>query len=563
MAYLPGVQFQPYIKPYNGSANQELSDTVKQLTQRYDENQQAGTALDIYAGQMAAQVGDGDREDAMGKIDQVRNQLGNIVNSEQGYYTARPQIAQLAAKFKGDPDLAVMMANKKLQDEEQDTNNKLRAQGHTILDFNDDNFKTVTYDKTGKKIYNTYTPQSEAMHNYHDAQAKYFDQMQADTSGGGLSHAAMQGFLQTGQFGGISGQKVKAQADRALNSYLATPEGDQQLRKYTQLDKMDTDEAKHAIQKEMIATGMERAYHQSTTQYMQDPMFNADLKLQLQAMKGKGKKNAAGEDYPLETDKQLPMSNKDNVDAAVFTLTDPNKNPYSNLTAVQKDMAFNAMNQAKSKLGPTASQADVINTARNYLHARADFNTAPRYYSVSGTKDIDDENKTFKNGNYTSRLYQDIDNPGKTMNWEQMKKKYGLADDDEKVLKNVNVSGFYHEDNPFTQGLQGAEADRFIQPTRLTVQTPSGQTKTVVAGSDFGSTKTAQFQDAKFIHEIYLGDKTGRGRRVVEDGKAYFIRPTGQSVTTPQGEEAAFEVSDATGRPQVWPESKVLTVIKH
>lgn len=558
MPYLPNVQFQPYIKPYNGSANAELSDTIRQLSQRYDENLQAGTALDIYAGQMAAQVTEGDRADALAKVDQVRNQLAGIVKSESGYYTARPQIAQLAAKFKGDPDLAIMMANREKQKAEEAINNELTAKGQKVLNFNKSGFKTISYDSKGKKIYNTYNPASEAMHNYHDAQAKYFDQLQADAFSGGLSKSDMEGFLQTGTFSGLSGKKIQAQANRALGSYLQTPEGNQQLRNYTQLQGMTPQQAMETIQKEMIASGMERQFTQSQTQYMQDPLYMLEAKA---ALTPKGKKNSEGVGYPLETEKSLVgPSNRDNVDKAVYYLSNSKANPFSELSNEQKDMAYNAYNQAKSKLGPQATNVEVNQEAKKYLHARSDFNTAPRYYAITGTKDINNENNTFQNGNYTARLYQDIDNPGKTMNWEQIKKKYDLGDDDTKVIKNINVSGYYHVDNPFTNGLKGVEADRFVQPIRLSVQTPKG-TKTIVAGSDLGSTRTTDFKDAKFLHEIFVGDKTGRGKRIKFDNKSYFIRPTGQSIQTPQGEEESYEISDSQGRPQIWPESKILTLI--
>lgn len=557
MAYLPQVQFQPYIKPYNGSSNAELADTVKQLTQRYDDNLQAGTALDILAGQTASMVGHGDRGDALSKIEQVKKQLSGIVDSEQGYYSARPQIAQLAAKFKGDPDLAVMIANKQKQDAEDKVNMELTARGQKILNFNKPGFKTISYDKDRKKVYNDYAPASEAMHNYHDAQAKYFDQIQADGSSGGLSHSAMQGFLQTGSFTGISGTKIKRQADRALESYLQTPEGNQQLRNYTQLQGMTPEQATKAIQHEMISTGMERVFSHSQTNYMQDPMFGLEAKMALQA--AKGKKSADGSPYGMETEKSVPMTNKDDVDAAVNSIS-KGDTKFSSLSAVQKDMVWNAVNRAKAQLGPSATNEQIHSEATKFLHGRSDFNTAPRYYAISGTKNINDENNTFQNGNYTARLYQDIDNPGKTMNWEQMKKKYNLEDDDNKVAKSMNVSGFYHEDHPFTVGLQGSEADRFIQPIRLTIQTKDG-TKTVVAGSDYGSTKTNEFRAAKFIHEVYLGDKNGRGKRIVADGKVYFVRPTGQSVNTANGPEAAYEVASQDGESRLVGESTLLNNI--
>lgn len=564
MAYLPQVQFQPYIKPYTGSANAELADTIKTLSQRYDENLQAGTALDIYAGQLASQVGKGDQEEANQKVDLIRKQLGSIASSESGYYGARPQIAQLAAKFKGDPDLAVMMANKKIQDQEAQVNNELTSKGLKVLNFNQPGFKSVTYDSNGKRTYNTYTPASEMMHNYHDAQSKYFDQIQADGASGGLSQAAMQGFLQTGEFTGISGKKIEHQANKALDSYLQTPEGNQQLRNYTQLQGQSPDQARNNILREMISTGSEKVYSQSRTQYMQDPMFQLDAKLALQAAKGKGKKGSDGTDYPLETEKQLPVNNRDNVDAAVYTLTDSKANPFDSLNNVQKDLLRNAVNASKSKLGPTATQAEVNSEAKNFLHARTDFNAAPRYYAVSGTKDINEENNTFQNGNYTARLYQDIDNPGKTMNLSQLKEKYyGDKDyDDRKFIKDVSVTGYYHPDNTFTQGLTGNEADRFVQPLRLTIQTPKGS-KTIVAGSDLGSTRTDQFQAAKFIHEIYLGDKTGRGKRITQDGKSYFIRPTGKSAPIQHSDgstisEELFEVADKDGRTIEAPESDIV-----
>lgn len=563
MAYLPNVQFQPYIKPYTGSTNAELADTIKTLSNRYDENVQNGTALDALAGQTIAMVGAGDRDEAVKKIDLVRGQLKNIVQSESGYYNAKPQIAQLAASFKGDPDLAIMLQNKKLQDEEDKINNELVAKGQKVLNFNKPGFKSISYDNTGKKVYNTYTPGSEVMHNYHDAQAKYFDQLQADAGGGGLSHSAIAGFLQTGQFQGISGAKIKHQADRALNSYLQTPEGNQQLRNYTQLQGMTPEQATHAIQREMLATGMERQFSASTTQYIQDPSFQLDARLAVAAAKGK-KGSASGAEFPLETEKQLAISNnRDDIDAAVYTVHDPKNNPFNNLTGTQKDLVFNAMNKAKIKLGPTATEPEIRQEAKNILHSRGDINTAPRYYAVTDTKDINAENNYFQNGNYTARLYQDIDNPGKTMNWEQMKKKYGLEDDDSKVVKQMNVSGYYHIDNPFTRGLSGAEADRFVQPIRLTVPVKGGGTKTIIAGSDLGSTKTQQFAAAKFIHDVYLGDKTGRGKRIMDEGKAYFIHPTGNSMPVPQADgstqfEDAFEVADSSGKTITVPESALV-----
>lgn len=557
MAYLPNVQFQPYIKPYNGSVNQELADTVKTLTNRYDENLQQSTALDALAGQTVANVMDGDKDVVQQKVQGIRDKLKNLINSDSGYYTARPQIAQLAAQFKGDPDLAVMMQNKKIKDDQDAITNQMTAQGHHVLDFGQPDFQSISY-VDGKKQYNTYTPQTEAMHNYHDAQAKYFDQMSPDGGSGGLTHAAMAGFLQTGSWQGITGAKVRNQANRALQSYLSTPEGDQQIRKYTQLDGLDPDSAKHQILKEMIATGMERQSSQASTNYMQDPYA-------IIAAKGaaKGKKNSEGNPYPLETDKELPVTNRDDVDAAVYHLTDSKSTPFTSLTPVQKDMVWNATNKAQHDLGPHASNVDINNYAKSYLHARSDYNVAPAYYAVNGTKDINNENNTFQNGNYTARSYQDIDNPGKVMNWEQLKNSLGqkgLADD--KLVKTINVSGYYHPNNTFTQGLSGDLADRFVQPTRLTVQDSDGKTRTIVAGSDLGSTKTAEFQEQKILHEIYLGDRTGRGKRVVFDGESHFIRPLGHSVpiTLPDGspsEEDGFEVTDTHGNRAEMPASEL------
>lgn len=526
MAYLPGVQFQPYIKPYVGSANPELADTVKQLTQRYDENLQSGTALDMLAGQMASQVMPGDQDVINQKIGAIKSQLQQIAESQGGYYTARPQISQLAAKFRGDPDLAKMIDNKKTYDKEQAINQDLTAKGLKVLDFNDDNFSTVSTDKNGKKVYNNYNPQSEMMHNYHDSQAKYFDQMQADGASGGLAHAAMQGFLQTGSWQGITGAKVRAQANRALDSYLQTPEGDQQMRNYTQLQGMDSNAARQAIQKEMIATGMERVHSQSSTSYMQDPFAMLAEKA---ALKGT-KKGKDGMPYTLEQE-QTPtaVSNKDNVDAAVYHLSDPNTVRFDSLSDKQKEMTYNAMAQARRQLGPTADDIAVRTQAKKYLHGRSDVNQAPSYYAVTGSKNISDENKTFTNGNQTSRMYQDPTQPGKVFGWDELKKKLGMEGvDDEKVLKNVNVSGFYHPDHPYTNGLQGEIADKFTQPTRLTIQTPDGKTKTIVASSDLGNIHTQEFGADKFRHEVYSGDKLGTGKRLTIDGKTYFVSPTYQ-----------------------------------
>lgn len=558
MAYLPNVQFQPYIKPYNGSVNQELADTVKTLTTRYDENLQQGTALDILAGQTIANVPDGDRALAEQKVNEVKSQLASIVNSDGGYYSARPRIAQIAAKFKGDPDLAIMMSNKKIQDQEDAVNAQLRAQGHHILNFNRGQFKSVGYDSEGKRAYNTYTPGSEAMHNYHDAQSKYFDQIVPDGGSGGLTHAAMQGFLQTGSWQGITGAKIRNQANRALESYLNTPEGNQQLRKYTQLDGLDPNSAKHNILREMIATGMEKQSSQSATNYIQDPFA-------IIAAKGatKGKKNSEGMMYPIETDKELPVTNRDDVDAVVYHLTDTKTNQFANLSSVQKDMLWNATNKAKHELGPNASNKDINSYAKNFLHARSDYNMAPAYYAVTGSKEINNENNTFQNGNYTARTYQDIDNPGKIMNWEELKKSIGQKGEaDDKVVKTMNVSGFYHPNNTFTQGLHGDLADRFVQPTRLTIQDSNGKTRTIVAGSDLGSTKTFEFQQQKILHEIYLGDRTGRGKRVVFDGESHFVRPLNRAVQvqTPDGqmsEEDGFEVTDNHGNRIEMPASEL------
>lgn len=551
MSYLPSVNFQPYIKPYVGSANPELADTVRQLTQRYDENLQSGTALDALAGQMASQVMPGDQDVVNQKISAVKNQLQQINDSQGGYYTARPQIMQLAAKFKGDPDLAVMMDNKKTYDQEQATNQQLTAKGLKVLDFNDDNFSSIGTDANGKKIYNHYDPQSEMMHNYHDAQSKYFDQMQADGGSGGLSHSAMQGFLQTGSWQGITGAKVRAQANRALGSYLNTPEGDQQLRNYTQLQGMDPDDAKLAIQKEMIATGMERAHTQSSTSYMQDPF----AMLQEKAALAGTKKGKDGMPYTLEQEQTpTPVDNRANVDAAVYHLSDPNTAKFENLTDTQKEMTWNAMAQAKRQLGPTANDIDIRTQAKKYLHGRSDINQSPSYYAVTGSKNISDENKTFTNGNFTSRDYQLPGEPGKVLSWQKTKKALGYSDDtpDEKIIKTLNVSGFYHPDHPYTTGLQGEMADKFTQPTRLTIQAADGSTKSIVAGSDIGNIHTQEFGADKFRHDVYAGDKMGTGKRLTIDGKNYFITPTYQpSPLVKAGRQQTGDgiyVTDPTGK---------------
>lgn len=525
MAYLPQVDFKPYIKPYVGNANSELADTVKQLTQRYDENLQTGTALDMYAGQLASQVMPGDQDVVNQKISAIKNQLAEIAQSQGGYYTARPQIAQLAAKFKGDPDLSVMLENKKIASEEQARNNKSKG---TVLDFNEDNFKSVSTDANGKKIYNTYIPKSEDQYNYHDAQSKYFDQMQADGASGGLAHAAMQGFLQTSSWQGITGAKVKAQANRALDSYLQTPEGDQQLRNYTQLQSMKPDQAKQAIQKEMIATGMEKVYSQSSISSQQDPMFGLQMKMALSAAKG-SKKNKDGTEMPIEQEQTpTPINNKDDVDAAVYNLHSPNANLYSNLSDKQKAMVQNAMFQAKAQLGPTANEIAVRVAAQKYLHGHGDINQSPTYSRVDGTKNINEENKTFQNGNFTARDYQFPDAQGKVMSWPKTRKALGFGDDipDEKVTSTLNVSGFYGQDHPYTNGLQGPIKDKFVLPTRLTIQDAYGKTRTLIAGSDISSTHTDEFDTAKFRHEVYNGDKTGEGKWINIGGKSYVVTPT-------------------------------------
>jgi len=538
MGYLPNVNFQPYVKPYVGSANGELAETVKVLTQRYDENLDASSKLGVLASLTEAQVPEGDREYIKGTIQQVSKSLQDLSASEEGYYSARPKIASLATKFMGDPDIAKMKENKVLLDKEQAVINEMKAKGMQVLDFsNGKGFKTISVDAEGNKVYNTYTPQTEMKHDYAPAQAEFFNQLQADGSSGGLSQANIAGFLKTGTWQGITGAKIRAQATRAVDSYIAgTKEGTQQFRALTQIQGLSPQQAKDTILKEMISVGMERQFSQTKTDYMQDPMAVISAKA---AVKGEGMKG-----FNLERDPVQPQSI--DVKKAMDYFTDTKKTPFTSLDEQAKDRVRNSLVLAKLELGKGASNAAIARKAKEIVGSFAERQRSSSYFAFSGAEEVNAANKNFKNGNYSARTYQIPGEKG-TFDFYKLKEKLGQEDTpDDKFLAMLNVSGQYAPGHTYRQGLKGEEADRFVQPMRLSVGLPDGTNKTIIASSDLGSTKASTFGYDKLKADIYEGKESGRGKVWrASNGQKFHIVPTGQE--TEDGDEEMLLVDAKTG----------------
>lgn len=271
--YKPELAFQPYIAPQQASPVEEFNNLGTVLNERYDKNIAKWDELDAYTNQL--QLNEQDSIIKESALQDTRNILKEI-REKGNWENAKLQVREVAKRLVNDSALTIAQQNFKRSQEQKDTESKMRMQGHTLVDFNLGRFNQTTIDpKTGKARVLDYAS-TEKLQDYDARRKSIFEGITAD----GYSREGSSPTIdpKTGaiyQIGSassasyVSADKVKQIAVRNLDNYLATPEGQQELRVLTSTNSMngqpmEIGKAKQEILNKLINTGLTRTFSQTS-----------------------------------------------------------------------------------------------------------------------------------------------------------------------------------------------------------------------------------------------------------------------------------------------------------
>tara|TARA_Y100000361_G_C11161586_1_gene347748 strand:- start:5491 stop:7464 length:1974 start_codon:yes stop_codon:yes gene_type:complete len=145
-----------------------------------------------------------------------------------------------------------------------------------VLDFNKglrESFTTVTTDAEGNQVVNSYREKMEQKEDY-AAYMKTLIGTIAESGGGSykgidINGDAVMDYLQTGNTRGVSQRKMERVVEGLLNTYIDSKVGDQDLRRLTQIEGMNEEEAKANILDRMKGMGQSQVGMTTTVSHQQ------------------------------------------------------------------------------------------------------------------------------------------------------------------------------------------------------------------------------------------------------------------------------------------------------
>lgn len=311
--------FQPIIQQYTPPPVAEFDALGSTLNQRYETNIAAMDELDIVMAQINTLEGSRHIKDQA--VKDIRNTLKDIT-AKGDYENAAPKVRLAAKRLATDENLKTAMTNYQNATKWDEELRQAKLQGINMLEFGD--YRTERFDDKGRLLSNTVLNDNQKRLDWEGRQSTYFDQIQPETISveeSGYRQGANGLWERYGEgsaTGGITAQRIIDQATLNLDNYLQTSEGQQQMKYLTsdRYGKLTAEQAKNQIFNNLVSSGMERVFVNSSTKTSSDYMPNpykqetlmdlqianskANLEAQKIANKAAQAKMAETQNYSLE-----------------------------------------------------------------------------------------------------------------------------------------------------------------------------------------------------------------------------------------------------------------------
>lgn len=259
------LRYNTYRNIFNEAPVEEYRYAIERMKEQYQSNRSAALQNEQYLSQIALMEGD---QDIANNLTARANDVISSIAEEGNWEHAGNKIAQLARETLSDRDLAMAMKSKENYDKALDMNRQLIAAGRKPLWFTDPS-KHKTISENG---YSIFEASPEGQLDYDSRIQKLWSDVQKDGGSLGLTQAEW-GLLKTGNWQGISQDKITRLQDEMMRRYQTTNEYDQEKRKLMYYGNMSAEEADSEIQQHVLDTGMSRVFGISSNKYMANPML--------------------------------------------------------------------------------------------------------------------------------------------------------------------------------------------------------------------------------------------------------------------------------------------------
>lgn len=273
MAYIPNVVFQPYIAPQPEQPVAEFDNLGKVLNERYDKNIAQWDELDAYMNQV--QLSEADEGIRKSAISDTRNILKEI-REKGNWETSRMQVREVAKRLANDPAITLATQNFKRAQEQRDLEGKMRMQGINLVDFNTSRFNQSTIDPATGRARTLNYDSTEKLLDFDSRRKSLYEGLTPDGYDNDSSSLTAPdprtgAIYQVGSGSSaryVSANKVKAIAQRNLDNYLSSTEGQQEMKVLTTSNSMNgkpltEKEARQEILKNITNTGLTRVFNQT------------------------------------------------------------------------------------------------------------------------------------------------------------------------------------------------------------------------------------------------------------------------------------------------------------
>jgi hypothetical protein len=269
--FSPGIYNQQR-SSYVGSSLGEFMQMLPQAQQRYDQSREMFDATDAILDSVNIIPNEYERQEAIIATQPYREAIEKARQSGD-YRQLYGDAGRLSKQVISDKRLETLQKSYNAMVAQKEMESKLGSQA---LVFSDPSkHRSVTYDDDGNPIYNVYVPDVEEKMNWDKPKVDIMGILRAD--GYSLTpkeSAEIDGYLETGNFKGITSTKVKNYIKDAYDRYLQTQEGSQEIKKL-KFDGFTDEQVADTISRELLSVGTGMVYSETSKGYMANPRIQA------------------------------------------------------------------------------------------------------------------------------------------------------------------------------------------------------------------------------------------------------------------------------------------------
>ena len=264
-----GITTTGFIGTYAGQPIDEFRNTSQQLQETYNANLADATKMDILNAERRALAGDDPLNQEISA--EYQKKLDAIVEAGD-YENMSTRVNALAREYSRDKRIQTLTDSKANADKYESEIADMKAKGITpVLTKDPSKHQSVTIGEDGKPVYNVFKAIPEARLGYDERIQDIWKDMQADA----YSYLpedeakALEGYITTKQWSGISPEKIARLEGIAMKRYEQTPEFDQQMR-VLKAKGMEEEKAKDLIFENLRGVGKMKEFNKIQDKYLQD-----------------------------------------------------------------------------------------------------------------------------------------------------------------------------------------------------------------------------------------------------------------------------------------------------